>query len=131
MLGPETYREWASAFGVGASYRGDWETGSKIVFAGPDPENKNLETGMVARIKENRLHEFVSIEHYGYIRDGVEDTTSEEVKSWLPAYENYTFVEKDGGTELTVDLDSADQFKDMFEEMWPKALELLRQVAER
>lgn len=86
---------------------------------------------MVARIRENRPYEFVSIEHLGILKDGIEDTTSDEVKKWTPAFENYTFTEKDGGTEVSVDMDIAEEYADMFKEMWPKALLKLKEISER
>ena len=87
--------------------------------------------GMVSRIKENRKYEYISIEHLGLIKDGVEDTTSEEAKKWAPAYENYTFIEKDGGTEVQIDQDIEEEHKEMFEGMWEKALQKLKDIAER
>jgi hypothetical protein len=98
---------------------------------GPDPEGKEIEGGMYSRIKENRLHEFISIEHLGMIKGGVIDTTSDEVKKWTPAFENYTFVDKDGGTEVLVDIDVADEYATMFQEMWPPALNLLKELSEK
>lgn len=50
---------------------------------------------------------------------------------WTPAFENYTFREKDGGTELLVDMDTNEEYKQMFEEMWPKALQSLKEIAEK
>jgi hypothetical protein len=85
---------------------------------------------MVARIKENRKHEFISIEHLGSIENGVIDTTSEEVKRWTPAYENYTFSEKDGLTKLSIDCDTSEEHTAMFEKMWPSALHKLKQLCE-
>jgi hypothetical protein len=131
MLEDKTYREWTEAFNPGSYYKGSWEKGSKILFLGPDPANPGVEGGMVSRIKDNKLHEFISIEHLGIVKDGVEDTTGEEAKKWAPAYENYTFNEKDGGTELLVDLDLSDEYKDMFDEVWPKALKKLKELAEK
>jgi hypothetical protein len=130
MLGQDTYREWTRAFSEGGHYEGSWEQGAKIVFLGPDPET-GKEGGMVARVKESRPYEFVSVEHIGMIKDGIEDTTSEEVKKWTPAFENYTFTERDGGTEVTVDIDTAEEFEEMFKEMWPKALGMLKEICER
>ncbi len=40
-------------------------------------------------------------------------------------------LEKDGGTEVIVDVDSNEEFKKMFEETWPKALEKLKELAEK
>ena len=62
--------------------------------------------------------------------DGVEDTTSDRVKIWAGALENYTFIDKDGKTELVVDLDINEEFKEMFEGMWPKALQKLKSLCE-
>ena len=130
MLGEETYREWTKAFNPGGYYKGDWNEGSKILFVGLDPET-GMEGGMVSRIKESRKPEFISIEHLGILNNGVEDTTSEEAKKWTPAFENYTFTEKDGGTQLDVDMDIVDEMKEEFDGMWPKALETLKEIAER
>lgn len=128
MLGEETYKQWTSAFCEGSYYKGSWEEGSKILFVGPGEDGK--EGGMVSRIKENRKYEYVSIEHLGILKDGVEDTTGEEAKKWAPAYENYTFTEKDGGTELSIDQDIEDEYKDSFMDMWAKALSKLKEICE-
>ncbi len=53
------------------------------------------------------------------------------MKKWAPSFENYTFIAKDSKTELQVDLDIADEWKDMFEDMWPKALEKLKELCEK
>lgn len=87
--------------------------------------------GMFSRIKENDKYKFVSIEHLGMIKNGVVDTTSEEVKKWTPALENYTFTEKDGKTEVKIEMDVAEEYESMFEEMWPKALKALKSLCEK
>ncbi len=130
MLGDTTYREWTMPFNPGSYYKGDWSSGSKMLFLGPNPTGEG-EGGMVARIKENRLHEFISIEHLGLVLNGVEDTTSDEVKKWTPAFENYTFTPSDGGTTISVTLDTNEEYKEMFEGMWPKALDILKKLCEK
>ncbi len=129
MLGDATYREWTMAFHEGSYYMGSWEKGSKILFLGPD-EGGGV-GGMVGQIAENRPHEFISIEHRGFVKGGVEDYDSEEVKKWVPAFENYTFTSKDGGTELLIEVDTNEEYSKMFSEMWPRALAKLKEVAER
>jgi L-rhamnose mutarotase len=135
MLKAETYQEWTKPFSPEpnqiSKYVGNWEEDSEIKFIGTDESGKDLESGMYARIKENRLHEFISIEHVGIIKDGVVDTTSEEVKKWIPAFENYMFKDADGGTDVLVDIDVPEEYKDFFEEAWPKALNLLKELAEK
>lgn len=128
MLQDKTYRIWTEVFAPGSHYVGDWSAGSKILFLGPDKDGKL--GGMVSRIKENRKNEFVSIEHLGVVADGVEDITSDAVKAWAGSLENYTFKEIDGKTEVLVELDIADEYKDIFNEMWVKALQKLKEVSE-
>jgi hypothetical protein len=128
MLEDRTYRIWTEEFTPGSHYIGSWDEGSKILFLGPANDGKL--GGMVSRIKENKLHKFISIEHLGEVLDGVEDTTSDRVKIWAGALENYTFIDKGDKTELVVDLDINEEFKEMFEGMWPKALQKLKELCE-
>jgi len=129
LLEKETYNKWTEVFSPGSHYVGNWSKGSKILFLGPN-ENGEL-GGMVSRIKENRLYEYISIEHLGLVQDGKEDTTSDEVKQWAGSLENYTFKNIDGKTELLVDMDINDDYKEMFEGMWPNALNKLKELAEK
>lgn len=128
MLDDETYRIWTEVFSVGSHYAGDWKEGSNILFLAPD-KNGSI-SGMVSRIRRNIPYEFVSIEHLGMVNSGQIDTTSDEVKGWAGAFENYTFNSISGKTELLIELDSNEDYKDMFDEMWPKALLKLKELAE-
>ncbi len=76
-------------------------------------------------------HAYISIEHLGLVNDGLEDTTSEEAKVWAGFHENYTFKDAQGATEVLVDLDITDEFKEMFEGLWPKALQALKELTEK
>jgi hypothetical protein len=42
-----------------------------------------------------------------------EDTESEQVKSWADALENYTFRDLVGRTELLVEMDTAEEYREM------------------
>lgn len=128
MLNDDTYRKWTEAFGSGSHYKGDWNKGSKILFLAPGEKG---EMGMVSRIKESKPYEFLSIEHIGVVNDGKEDTTSDEVKKWAGALENYTFKESGRKTEVLIDTDTNDEYKEMFQDMWPKALNKLKELAEK
>ena len=65
------------------------------------------------------------------IDNGKEDTTCEAVKQWAGSLENYTLKDLDGKTELLVDMDINDDYKEMFEDMRPKALKKLKELAEK
>lgn len=125
MIGPESYKRWASAFTEGSYFEGSWEQGAKIKFLSPPSGD-----GMVAEIAQNRKNEFISIRHLGYISNGVEDTTSESVRAWAPAYENYTFISVPEGTNLVIELDVLGEWEQYMNEAWPKALALLKQLSE-
>lgn len=130
MLTDGTYREWTSAFTPGSYFKGDWSKGSKILFLGPSPDGSG-EGGMVSRIRENEPYRFLSIEHLGIVSNGVEDTEGPEAKKWAPASENYTFVAKDGGTELTIEMDIEESEAKNFDRMWADALARLKNLAEK
>lgn len=125
MLNDETYRIWTAPFAEGSHFVGSWDKGAKIKFLGPGGDG-----GMVSEIAENRPFEYLSIRHLGEIVNGVEDTTSEKIRAWAPAYENYTFADEDGGTKLTVHLDTVPDFEQYMNDTFPKALEILKDLCE-
>ena len=124
MLAPDSYSDWTSAFSEGSRYEGSWEQGAKIRFLGPSGD------GMLSEIAENRRHQFISIRHLGFLADGVEDTTSDAVRAWAPAYENYTFTAVPEGTRLDIELDIPPEWAEHMGEAWPNALALLKAASE-
>ena len=122
------YRAWTSAFCEGSHAKTDnWKEGTKVLFL--DPKG----SGMVSMVAANKPNEFMSFKHLGEVKDDVEDTTSEKVKAWAGAFENYTLNESNGTTELLIEMSSAgipDEFKDYFLKTWPVALENLKQLVE-
>jgi hypothetical protein len=87
--------------------------------------------GMVSKIDNAIPNEYMSFEHLGHVKDGVEDVSSDEVKGWAGAHENYTLKDVAGKTELIVDMDINDQFKDYFAQTFPKALAVVKELAEQ
>ncbi len=120
-----SYREWTSVFGEGSRVETDWKKGSKVLFMGSSDE------GMVSRIEENIPNEFMSFMHLGMIKDGVEDVSSDKVKTWAGAMENYTLKNVNGRTELTVDLDVNDDYKNHMQDAFPKAVNKVKELAEK
>jgi hypothetical protein len=129
IISDQPFREWTAAFMPGSYFEGRWDEGSKIRFLGKTRDGK-IE-GMTSEIAENKPLNFISIRHLGMIHDGVEDTESEEVKSWMPAYENYTLIEMGGKTRFIVDMDSSEAYAEMFSTAWPKALNKLKEISEK
>lgn len=116
-----SYRLWVSAFHEGSYAQSDWQEGGKILFLGSEGN------GMSSRIKELKPFERMVFEHLGEVRDGVENFDS----PWSGAEEGYTLRAHDGGTELLVEMDSDENFEHYFSNTMPKALEILKRVAEK
>jgi uncharacterized protein YndB with AHSA1/START domain len=127
LLGKETYPKWTTPFSPTSQAKTDWQKGSKALFL--DGNNR----GMVSRIAENVPNEYLSIEHLGYYHDGVEDYEKAKEEKWAGAKENYTLTDLDGKTLLHIYMDMDESNKEMiamFEGMWPKALDIVKELAE-
>ena len=131
MLGisnKSTYEQWTALFNPTSTYEGSWNKGSKILFIGTD--EKGEKGGLVSEIFDNNPNQFVSIRHYGLVKANVEITEGPEVEKWPNGFENYTFVENNGITTVTVDLDTTEDFLDYMNETYPKALDKLKEISE-
>ena len=124
LWGNETYPQWTSAFNEGSQVETDWKKGSKVLFTDGKGE------GMVSVVADNVPNEFMSFKHLGVLKNGKEDTETAKAKGWSGAIENYTLKTVKNRTELTVDQDIEDDYKDYFLSTWPKALEKLKALAE-
>ena len=120
-----SYRTWTQPFAEGSHVVTDnWKEGSKVLFL----DGRGM--GMVSVVASNKPNEFMSFKHLGEVKDGVEDTSSEKVSGWAGATENYFLKEAGGKTQLKVEMDITDEFKDMFSKIWPKALEQVKTLCE-
>ena len=124
MLDPQGYRDWTTPFAEGSHYVGRWQQSEKILFLSPSGD------GMVSEIAEYRPDAYVSIRHRGYVAQGLEDTQSEAVRAWAPAYENYRFLATPTGTRLVIEQDATPEFKAYLADAWPKALQRLKTLCE-
>lgn len=81
---------------------------------------------MSSRIAKLVPNEFMSFEHLGEIKNGVENLST----SWSGAHENYRLRPTDTGTELSVEIDIDDSFAEYFLGTFPKALAKIKALAE-
>ena len=117
-----TYRDWTRAFSEGSYAVSDWEEGSKIQFL-----DASGNSGMSAVIEKKRPNEFMSFRHVAEIKDGQEQPPA----VWSGALENYTLTQNGATTRLTVDLDATDEYREMFEATFPRALQRVKALAEK
>ncbi len=120
-----TYRIWTAIFSPGSRVETTWKEGSKVLFLNGENE------GMVSKILAKKDNEFMSFQHLGMVdKDGNEDTESDQVKAWAGTLENYYLRSVNGGTEVSIEMDVADNYKDYFKKTWPSALQKLKELAE-
>jgi len=119
-----TYRAWTSVFHEGSCAESDWQEGSKILFL------DGAGNGMTSRIARMIPNQFMSFEHLGELKEGVEDFETAKTHGWSGALENYALREKDGATVLEVEMDADDTFEDYFKDKFPIALAKVKALSE-
>lgn len=120
----ETYRQWTKAFDPGSHAISDWQKGSKIQFLTAEKD------GMYSVVHDMIPNERMVIKHLGSIKKGVELPSSEETMEWEGALEAYKLEEKNGATELSVEMDTAESFISFMDEKFPQAFETVKKLAE-
>lgn len=120
-----TYSKWTHFFSPDSQMTTDWEVGGKTYFT--DSSKKN---GMVSTIERIEEPKYLVFKHLGEIADGVEDVTSDKVKAWNGSLEAYYLEENNGKTTLKVEVDSHEDFKDMFDKGFKKGFEVIKELSE-
>lgn len=129
MLDKETYKKWTAAFNPTSDFEGSWEKDAKIYFIGINKDGEK--EGMVAEIADHIPNKYISIRHYGILDKGKEITEGPAVEDWAGSFENYTFEDLGSKTLLKVDVDTNEEYLDYFDETWPKALQILKEISEK
>ncbi|MDX1536233.1 SRPBCC domain-containing protein [Arsukibacterium sp.] len=125
MFDDAGFRNWTSAFCDGSYFEGSWQQGEPIRFLSPSGD------GMVAIIAALKPLEFVSIKHLGFVVDGKDDLSSEQVSGWAPAFENYYFQTVPEGTEVKIEQEIDPSYQQFMTEKWPQALQKLKTLCEQ
>lgn len=120
-----TYPLWTASFSEGSHAETDWKKGSKVLFV----DDKNQ--GMVSTVVENIPYEFMSFKHLGEVKDGVETYFPTGVNGFGESLENYTLKTVNGKTSLVIEMDVPDEYKDYFQNTWPKALDAVKTLSEK
>ena len=115
-----TYRQWTTPFIEGSYAESDWQEGSKILFLSPKGE------GMFGVIDKKIPYKQMTFKHLGEIKNGAEET-----KEWQGALESYHLEERNGATQLNVEMDSTPDFEGFLTNAFPKALQVVKEIAEQ
>ena len=113
-------RKWTSVFSEGSHAVTDWKEGSKIQFIDSSGQ------GMYSIIDQKAENSLMMFKHLGELIDGVETE-----RPWAGARETYRLTENGHGTELAVEMDAEDEHEQYFAEVFPKALNLIKQLSEQ
>ncbi len=119
------YRKWTNVFHEGSYAVSDFQQGSKVLFLGPDGG------GMYSEVTVCKPKEEMSFTHLGMVKDFKELPLDEETKKWSGGMERYFLTEENGTTLLHISLDSVEEFKDYFNETFPKAINTIKELAEQ
>ncbi|GAB0157880.1 hypothetical protein CHRYSEOSP005_31700 [Chryseobacterium sp. Alg-005] len=114
-----SYRQWTTAFTEGSFYEGTLEEGTIVKFF--DPNNN----GMYSRVEKNIPNKEMKFLHLGEIYDGVE-----QPQNWGEATESYILEETESGTTLKGVIQTPEEFKGFFEDKFPKALGIVKNLSE-
>lgn len=120
-----SYQQWADVFSPGSYAESDWKEGSKIKFLTADGD------GMISVIEKKNPVTQMTFRHLGTILKGKEQPKTEETEDWEGAKESYFLSENNGVTELNVEVDVTNKYQDYFNKTFPKALEIIKRIAEQ
>ncbi len=117
----QNYREWTSVFTAGSYAKSEWKQGSRIDFLNPSG------SGIFAIIDTLVPNTQMTFKHQGEIKEGKDMEGGE----WTGALESYFLSEENGQTVLNTELQTTADFQQYFKDIFPKAMEALKQIAER
>lgn len=120
-----TYTQWTSVFCHGSYAVSDWKEGSRVHFYSPGGK------GMYSNIIALKPNVEMTFNHLGEIDDYKELPNDEKASEWSNSKEQYLLNEINGSTHLVVNLNSVEEYATYFEDVFPKALAIVKELSER
>jgi uncharacterized protein YndB with AHSA1/START domain len=118
----ETFRKWAGIIDPGTHMVGELKEGNEIQYISGNGY------GVTSLVEKLVTNEFLLVRHSA---DTQEDGKQEREKQWTGGAESYSLTEKDGITTLTAVFDVPPELEEYFKVNYPKALEQVKELAER
>lgn len=125
LWGKKAYTDWMSVFSKGSYYETiTFETGQSIKLLTPEGH------GMYGVLEVVQEPVQVIFKHLGYLALFEAVPFESLDQSWTFAFESYTLQETVTGTKLTVEVDTASEYLETMNRLFPKALLRLKDLAE-
>ncbi len=121
----ENYTKWNSVFGSGNYYKTDsFLQGNKIHLLTPGGD------GMYSILEKIVENELLVFKHLGELQNFEEQPIDENTQEWTNALESYELKSLGKETELTVQVETVEQYVDHMNKTFPMALQDLKKLAE-
>ncbi len=118
---PENYKKWTGVFCEGSYYEAEtFAKGGIIKFLTPNGE------GMYGILEEIKPNQYLAIRHIGELFN-FEETPPEK---WTEAWETYELTSNSEGVELSVKVDSLEEYVNHMKASFTKGLQVLKLMAE-
>jgi uncharacterized protein YndB with AHSA1/START domain len=118
----QTFRQWAGIIDPGTYMVGGLKEGNEVQFISGNGY------GVTSLVEELTPGEFLLLRHHA---DTQESGKREREDQWTGGKESYSLSEQDGATTLTAAFDVPPELEEMFKDLYPKALERVKELAER
>ncbi len=121
----ETYTQWTEPFTPGCYYETDgWNEGNKILLLAPNGD------GMSSVLYKIIAPYYLAFKHITFVKNEEELPIDDEIKKWSGCIEAYTIYKTEKNCELVVEVDTADEYVEMMQKMFPEALKIVKKIAE-
>lgn len=120
-----TYSKWTLPFSETSQMQSDWKIGGETLFQDASGN------GMVATIVELEQFKKVVFKHLGVLKNGVLDSTSEDVQSWSGSLEKYFLNEQGETTTLSAEIETSEEYKDMMDRAFQQGFAIVKSLAEQ
>lgn len=122
---PENYKVWTKPFCDGSYYKtNSFTEGNRIHLLSPQGD------GMYSILDKVEVNKHLAFKHLGELLDFKEIPITEETQKWSGALETYTLHQRNGGTEVEVNVETLESYEKSMLNMFPLALDELKKLAE-
>lgn len=128
IMDKNSYADWAKAWGEGMSYEGEWKEGGHMSFF------DQSQGGTKVVVEEIKAPKYIRAKHIAMVNPQNQEVelTDDMMKKWIGSLEEYNFLKIDeASTKLEVTMTVDEAFKEMFNNTWPNALKLFKEVCEK